>query len=61
MKFEETDAPVQADYDTYLRLSYKGDYMTLPPEEKRRFHHDYAFLDFEHSYRQYKGKYYCMK
>ncbi len=61
LKFEGIDAPVQADYDTYLKLSYKGDYMTLPPVEKQKFHHDYTFIDFEKSYREYKGKYYCVR
>lgn len=59
VKFEEIDVPVQADYDKYLRLSYRGDYMVLPPIERRKFHHDYAFIDFDHPYTDFKGIYYC--
>lgn len=34
MKFEKLTVPVLADYDSYLRRLY-GDYMKLPPVEKR--------------------------
>ena len=37
MKFEDTDLDVIKDYDWALRRLY-GDYMTLPPEEKREKH-----------------------
>lgn len=35
--------------DNYLHYLY-GDYMTLPPEDKRKSHHNYLFCDFNKSY-----------
>ena len=40
------------DYDTYLRKLY-GDYMEIPPENKRRIHRP-DYLDLEHSYHDYQ-------
>lgn len=37
--------------DTYLKCLY-GDYMKLPPEEKRRIH-SFDYVDFERSYHDY--------
>jgi lipopolysaccharide cholinephosphotransferase len=42
-----------ADYDTYLRRMY-GDYMTIPPVEKR-VQHNFDYLDLDHPYRDYRG------
>ena len=36
-KFDELVLPGAADFDGYLSVKY-GDYMTLPPEEKRKVH-----------------------
>ena len=58
IKFEDTMIPVPAQYDAYLRYIY-GDYMQLPPKEKRVFHHNYVCIDFEKPYKVYKGLYYC--
>ena len=38
--FEDMMAPIPVGYDNYLRGVY-GDYMQLPPEEKRITHHDF--------------------
>ena len=40
LPFESTTVTVPREYDTYLRLLY-GDYMTLPPKEKRVSHPHY--------------------
>ena len=37
-KFEDAELMAIADYDLYLKAAY-GDYMQLPPEEKRVSHH----------------------
>lgn len=57
-KFENITVSVANDTNQYLSTLY-GDYMKLPPKEKRVFHHDYLFIDTEHSYRDYKGQFYC--
>ncbi len=40
------------DYIRYLEIKY-GDYMTLPPEEKRRGHCEDAIIDLHNSYEKY--------
>lgn len=40
MSFEDRSFMAFQDYDSYLRNAY-GDYMQLPPEEKRISHHDF--------------------
>lgn len=61
VEFEDLMAPIPSDYDNYLRQLYKGEYMELPPENERVFHHEYAYIDFDHSYLDYKGSKYCKK
>lgn len=60
MPFEGHMMPMPAGYDEYLKMAF-GDYMKLPPKEKRVCHHEYEMLDLEHSYRIYKGRYYAVK
>lgn len=52
MPFEKYQFPVTKDYENYLSNLY-GDYMTLPPEEKRE-HHVIYDLRFEGEYREPK-------
>lgn len=40
------------DYKKYLEIMY-GDYMTLPPEEKRKGHGDDMIIDLENSFEKY--------
>lgn len=59
-EFEDTSLPIPVGADVYLRIAF-GDYMQMPPEEKRKPHHDFKYLDLERSYLNYKGKYYCVE
>lgn len=58
LEFEGHAMPVPRDWEQYLTISY-GNYRQLPPESERIWRHDAAFIDLEHSYRQYKGIQYC--
>lgn len=60
-EFEGYKMPIPVGYDSYLRSAYH-DYMQLPPENKRKPATDNLFFyDLDHSYLDYKGKYYCVK
>ena len=56
--FEDTKMPVPVGYDKYLRIVF-GDYMKLPPEDKRVTEHEGLIIDTDKPYLEYKGKYYC--
>lgn len=60
MAFEGHMLNMPAGYDTYLTIAF-GDYMQLPPEEAQVCHHEYEFMDMEHSYRMYRGEKYFTK
>lgn len=51
--FEDTTIRVPKEYDRYLKMDF-GDYMKLPPEEKRHGGHPAAVIDFNKSYKEYK-------
>lgn len=53
LDFEDTKLPTTTKYHQYLTIAF-GDYMTLPPLEKRKAHHDYLILDLEKSYKEYR-------
>ena len=55
--FENMEVPIANDYDRYLTAIY-GDYMELPPVEKRAFHHNYVCVDVDLPYTAYKGELY---
>ena len=58
--FEGYRMPVPSGYHEFLTQAY-GDYMKLPPEEKRKpVTSNLVFYDLDHSYLDYKGKYYCV-
>lgn len=50
--FEGISVVLPENYDAYLSQMY-GDYMKLPPPEKRVGHHHYEVADMEKSYRNY--------
>lgn len=59
MDFEGYKMPIPVGYDEYLRDQY-GDYMKLPPEDKRKpITDNLVFYDLDQSYLSYKGKHYC--
>lgn len=55
LEFDGYMFSVFPDYDTVLRIGY-GDYMQLPPVEKRYNHGDNLIVDFEKDYSEYIGK-----
>lgn len=57
-EFEDGLYPIPIGYDKYLKMAF-GNYMELPPVEKRVCHHEYEFMDMKNSYKKYKGIYYC--
>lgn len=59
--FEGYALPIPVGYDAYLTMAF-GNYMELPPEEKRICHHEYEFMDMHNGYRTYRGaKYFIQK
>lgn len=56
VKFEGYTLKAPLEADQYLRNLY-GDYMTLPPVEKRIGHHDAIVIDTERPYFEYRDKY----
>ncbi len=54
--FEYTSISLAEQADTWLRINYKGDYMQLPPVDKRGTHHStVVFYDPFKPYEAYKG------
>ena len=52
--FEGIDSPIPVGYDEYLKMAF-GDYMTLPPKEKQKPHHDTVFADSEAACDTFRG------
>ncbi len=52
--FEGYKLPIPVGYDMYLKMAF-GDYMELPPENKRVCHHEYEFMDMKNGYINYRG------
>ena len=53
MRFEDALFPVPKDYDEALIRCY-GNYMELPPEDKRVANHNTQVIDVNNSYLKYK-------
>ena len=58
LPFEDTTINVPSEYDKYLS-AYYGDYMQLPPEDKRAIQHNTVLIDLKRPYTEYKGISYC--
>ena len=58
--FEDTEINLPIGVEKYLTQVF-GDYMSLPPEKDRHPRHNTVKIDLDHSYKLYKGKYYCRK
>ncbi len=56
--FEDTEIPLGPGTEKFMKIHY-GDYMRLPPESERHFHHDFACVDFDRPYTEYRGVAYC--
>ena len=52
VEFEGVMLKAHHDYIKYLEIKF-GDYMTLPPEEKRYGHGKDMIIDFDRSYEKY--------
>lgn len=52
--FEDTVIRIPVGYDEYLQTEF-GDYMQLPPMEKR-IHHETAIVDLHKSYKEYRER-----
>ena len=52
LPFEDTTISIPAGYDRYLKMDF-GDYMTLPPVEKRTASHPTDIIDLNKSYKIY--------
>lgn len=59
VEYEDTTMPVPIGFKKYLELLY-GDYMTLPPVEKRIPVHDVLFMDCNTPYIEYRGSKYLI-
>lgn len=55
--FEDTEAIIPKNAEAYCKKMY-GDYMALPPEEKRIVKHRTEYIDLENNYKKYRGIYY---
>ena len=58
VQFEDIMVTVPSDAEAYCKAMY-GDYMSLPPEDKRVVRHHTEYIDLEEPYQKYKGIYYC--
>ena len=50
-------ASVPSEAEKYCEAMY-GDFMKLPPKEKRTVRHNTEYIDLHNSYTNYKGVYY---
>ena len=53
-QFEGIDSPIPVGYDAYLTMAF-GNYMSVPPKEKQKPHHDTLFSDINAHCDTYRG------
>lgn len=58
LKFEDMEVPCPGDPRAYCVKQYGESYMQLPPEEKRKPHHDFIYFSVDEPYTKFKGRYY---
>ena len=58
MQFEDFEASCPSNPNEICRITYGDTYMQFPPEDERVPRHNIKFVDFEKSYKEYKGIYY---
>ena len=58
--FEDIEIYIPSGAEEYMTAIY-GDYMKLPPVEEQVVKHNTVFIDLDHPYEMYKGKYYCVQ
>lgn len=58
LQFEDMLVPCPGEPEKYCILQYGNTYMDLPPEDKRKPHHEFLFFSISEPYEKYKGKYY---
>lgn len=58
LKFEDMFVPCPGNPQRYCELQYGKTYMQLPPEEKRKPHHDFVFFSVDEPYTNFKGELY---
>lgn len=58
LKFEDMLVPCPGDPQGYCMLQYGNTYMQLPPEDKRKPHHNFIFFSVDEPYSNYKGRLY---
>lgn len=59
-EFEGYQMPIPVGFDKYLKMAF-GDYKKLPPENKRKPHHDLIFCDLEMNCYDYEKKFKAME
>ena len=59
-QFEDIVINLPSGVDKYLSQVF-GDYMQLPPEDKRHPVHNTVLINLDHPYTQYRGKKYCIQ
>ncbi len=58
LQFEGKKRPCPANPEQICAMIYGDDYMTPPPEDKRKSVHNHYFIDFDNTYTKYENVFY---